>query len=223
MVTIGEITDLILRRLGGAVDSNDSKFSRTAIEAEIPKWRERALSIVYNGNKEIAANKFLDPMLFQSETLTYDASLQIQGAVFTVFQGTQPVGLNFTTNGAVFVGDQLTGTAFTQLKGPGYYSIANDAGLISIDKVYFELVEDKTLVYGNTQVKTLYKKFIAYDPVQVSGFDEENDYYPVSQNVLDQLIRLAYFDLLPEANRPADRTNDGGETLERRVNKTSLG
>lgn len=217
-----EITDQILRSVQGGVSKDDSKFSRPAIQALVPKWRAEAILRIYNGSREIRANKFLSPFLYMQEELTFDLRLQVPGAQFRLFQGAAPLQLDDQANGCVFVGDQKSGNNFIQLKSPAYFDIARDAGLISPKEVYYSITGDMWKVWGNTQISTLYRDFIPADPLDISGFDQEADEYPVSQDVLALMMRIAAMELAPEANRPADHINDGTETLERRVNKANI-
>jgi hypothetical protein len=219
---LSEIIDQIIRKVSFGVDTDDSKFNRRALEAQVPQWRSQAILISYNGSRDRAANKFLHSDLYQQESLTYNSQAQTTGADFIIFEGAAPLSLNSRANGCVFVGEHKTGTAFTQLKGPNYYNMAKDAGLLEPGKVYYEITSGTFKVWGNLQLRRMYKNFIAADPMEVIDFDPETDKYPVSPDIFDILLKLAAQDLMPQQARAADKINDGAETMERRPLKQNI-
>lgn len=220
--TLDQIVDQVIRKVSSGINSDDSKFNRRALEAQVPQWRCSAILISYNGSRDKAANKLLHPDLFQQETLLYNSQIQVAGADYIIFPGAMPLSLNARVNGCVFVGEKLHGIPFIQLKGPNYFNMVNDAGLIEKDKVYYELSAGIFKVWNNKELKKLFKNFIAADPMEVAGYDPETMPYPISPDIFDIMLKLAMQDLMPEQMRPADKINDGAETLDRRALKSNI-
>lgn len=217
-----EITDQIIRSVEGGASTDDSKFSRRAVEALVPKWRSAAIIISYNGDRQTGSNTLLNAALYQSLDIAIDNSIQVSAAKFTLFECPKVVQINSQMNGFVFVGDLNTATQFTQIKSPAQYANAKAADLIDNAKVYYYQVSDTMYVRGNTLLKSFHIDGIFQDPTVVSGFNVETDEYPVSEDILGIMLKLAYNDLAPVSAKPADNVNDGQETLERRINKANI-
>lgn len=208
---LNNIIDNIIRSVDGLVRTDDSKISERALEAKIPQWKQQALLIVYNGSKTSKANVFLGAQNYYPVTYNYDPSIQISGADFTLFDIEPPVQLADDMNGCVFVGDRDTGTNFTQLKYPSTYNVGRDAGLISVDEVYYSITGTRAKIWGNTQVKTLFMDYIPVDVMNISTFNPETDEYPASQDVLDLIFKLAFAELAGQNAKPADVLNNSAD------------
>jgi len=203
-----EITDQIIRAIDGTVRTDDSKMSERAIEALVPKWKQMAHLIIYNGSKNSKANKFIGAENYMRDTLTYDASVQVAGAEFVRFQGEAAVQLNDYHNGCRFIGDSKTGQNFILLRSPSDYGVYKDAGLISLNEVYYCNTGPYWDTYGNLQLKSIDRDFIPADPLGVASFNPDTMEYPVSKDVLDLILKLAVSELAPEAAKPADLLNN---------------
>lgn len=212
---LAEVVDQIIRKVSYGLNTDDSKFNRRAIEDQCHPWRVDAIGMSYNGSRTRPGNKLLHPDLFQQESLTLDPSIQVAGADFVLFTGAMPADINGRTNGLVFVGEKLHGVPFTQLKGVNAYNVTKDAGLIEPGKVYLELYSGYFKVWGNPQLKRMYKNFIADNPLEVTDFDPEIHPYPISREIFSLMMDIAYAKLVPEQARPGDKINDGAETNEK--------
>lgn len=203
-----DITDQIIRAVDAGVRTDDSKFAPLAIEALLPKWKQMAHLIIYNGSKTSKANKFLGPENYLSTTLTFDQTIQIPGAGYLLFAGEPPIQLDSYCNGCRFVGDKLTGQNFTQFMNPSDYGIYKESGLLSINEVYFWIGGGYYTTYGNLQLKSIDIDFIPADPMNVATFNPVTMEYPISKDVFDVVLKLATMELTPEALRPADIHNN---------------
>jgi hypothetical protein len=76
--------------------------------------------------------------------------------------------------------------------------------------------------YGNKQLETFTIQAILSNPLDDPDFDIDNDPYPVSEDVISVMERIAMGELLQEQNTPEDLTNDGVDTKDRRVNKANI-
>lgn len=211
---LNEIVDQIIRSIDGLVRTDDSKVSERALEAKIPQWKQDALLIIFNGAKGTRdtrasrSNVSINPLNYYQVTWTYNASIQVAGASFRLFEIEPPVQLNDTHNGCIFVGDQLTGTEFTQLRYPSTQSVAKNAGLIDVDEVFYNITGTKMKVWGNIQVNTVFMDYIPVDVMNISTFNPVTMEYPASQDVLSLIFKLAFSELVPQSVRPADMIND---------------
>lgn len=203
-----DITDQIIRAVEGGTRTDDSKFAPKAIEALLPKWKQMAHLIVYNGSKTSKSNRFIGPENYMQTTLTFDATIQVTGAEYLLFAGEPPIQIDNYSNGCRFVGDKLTGQNFTQLLNPSDYGVYKDAGLISINEVYYWIGGGYYTTYGNLQLRSIDLDFIPADPMNVSTFNPVTMEYPISKDVFDVVMKLAVAELMPEALKPADLLNN---------------
>lgn len=216
-----EIIDQILSRNLGGVKTNEDKFAERAIEALFPKWLQKSWDVRYNGNRTQGANTFIGAQNYVSCHLTFSSSLQVANADFALFEIEPPISLNGTVNGISFLGDELTGKPFTQFKSLQTYNTAKDAGLISINEVYFENSGNNgniLKVWGSTQLKQF---FLNYIPANVYNciiydyktktnrqFNPAIDDYPISQDILGTFLDIAAGELFPEVQMTADYKAD---------------
>lgn len=76
--------------------------------------------------------------------------------------------------------------------------------------------------YGNKQLENFTIQAILSNPLDDPNFDIDNDQYPVSEDVISVMERIAMQELLQEQNIPEDLINDGVDTKDRRVNKANI-
>ena len=209
-----EITEQIISRSNGGIDTDDERFAEEAIEALFPKFLQKAWDVRYNGSKSQGANNFIAAQNYVPCHLTMNPAIQIKDAEFAIFQIEPPISLNSIVNGIAFLGDELTGKPFTQFRSLQTYNTAKDAGLISINDVYFENSGNILKVWGNIQLKQF---FLNYIPANVFNciiydyttklnrlFNAETDDYPISQDVLGTFLDIAAAELFPQAQTPVD-------------------
>lgn len=219
---------------GNMVFTESNKIAPTTLEKEFPKWKQRAMYISYYGTKQLpylpamAGNRFINPQNYVKTKWTYDKSIQPQGANYVLFSVEPAVSLGDDKNGFVFVGDDLSGTPFIQLKSPNDYGVYKTAGLIDQSDVCFNVSGNEMKIWGNTQVKTVYADYIPSDVTNVDvyrtalktyvRFDPEVDEYPISDDVWFIMKAMAVWELTPPNLRPADYRNDGTPLIEKQTN-----
>lgn len=213
--------DIIIADTFGLVRTDDSKVAELRLEAEMPKWRQEGIFIVWNGSKPTAlfpsgirANNFLHPDNYQSDTLILDPTIQITGSDFLIWECEAAISLSDDANGNQFFGDKLTGQTFFPMKSPGSYYTMKQAGLISIDKVYYNQT-GYMKTWGNLELKSIDRDFLASDPMNVTDFDPEIDHYPMGPDVWTIVYKLAISQLKPESLTPSDTVNDAAPSTER--------
>lgn len=209
------IVDQIISSVSGGIRTDDTKFASLRIEDKIDVWRQKALITLYNGNRDLAANKLISPLNYQQFDVLYNPLIQDAGANYIKFELPEPVALNKYKNGYVFLGNKNTGENFTQLKDPSFFSNAKKSKLIDPRKVYwFRTGALYAKFWGNTNLKTFFVDGIIARPLLVPNFDPEITDYPASEEVLDLIFNYAAAELMPQANRVADPINDMRETIE---------
>lgn len=221
--------------LGNLVYTDDNKVSPLMLESRMPKWRQDALLIIYNGSggikgvlPPVRSNQFINALNYVQTELVYDLNIQDEGADYVLFTLEPAVQIDGNGNGFRFVGDKLTRKSFSQLIDPNSYSIYKDAKMISINDVLFSVTGKLMKVYGNTNVKKVFMDYLPVDPTKVNIYDvstktyrpfnEETDDYPVSPDVWSIMKALAMAELTPPNLRPADYTNDASTPLEKQTN-----
>lgn len=210
-----DITDQILSSISGGIRTDDSKFAEMRVEAKVHVWRQRALTLLYNGSDKMAGNKFIGSLNYQQFDVNYDSTIQDRSVDYIIFAVPEAVQLNRFNNGFIFLGNKKAGVNFTQLKSPDYYSNAKASELISPTKVYwYRSGELYIKVWGNTNLKTLYVDGVIGNPLLVPGFDPEAHDYPASQEVLDLIFNFAYAELNPQYNTVIDPINDQKATID---------
>jgi len=213
--------DIIISDVFGLVRTDDSKVAELRLEAEMPKWRQEALFLIWNGSRPtglfptgLASNHFLHPDNYQAETVTLDPTIQVAGADFLLWDCEPAIALSETANGNQFLGDRLTGQTFYPLKSPGSYWTMKQCELISIDKIYYNHTE-LMKTWGNLELKSFDRDFLATDPMNVTGFDPEINNYPMGPDVWAIIYKMALAQLKPESLTPADTQNDAAPSIER--------
>lgn len=234
-MTIGDYVGQLMTVFGNMVYTDDNKISPRLLEAEFPKWKQQALLIIYNGSggirgvlPPIKANRFINSDNYVKTLYEYDINIQDNGAEYVQFLVEPAVQIDGQMNGYVFVGDKLTGKAYTQLKNPNSYSINKEAGLIGVNDVCFNVTGNLLKIYGNTQVREVYMDYIPTDVTNVKIldtstmtyrlFNPETDTYPISKDVWDIMKSLAIAEFTPANYRPADYTNDASQPIEKANN-----
>lgn len=210
---IEEIIDQIIRSVDGLITTDDSRISERAVMAKIPTWKQKGLLMIFNGTRTSKANKNINSQNYFQARYSYNPTIQIAGANFRLFEIEPPVQLDERNNGCIFVGDELTGKQFTQLKYPSTISVANDGGYISQDEVYYNITGTQLKDWGNTQLADIFMDYIPVDVMNISTFNPVTMEYPVSQDVLDLIFALAFAELAPQSAKQPDLLNNSAPNM----------
>lgn len=209
----------IISAQGAGIDTTDSRFAELRIEDLLPQWRQSAMSILYNGNRQQAKNHQINAENYQPIDIVINRAIQPKTTSYKIFECPNVISLNDEANGFINVCDMDSGRAFIQLRNASDYSNKQDARLIDINEVYFYKGGRYLYVRGNTGVTTLHLDIIASNPVLVPGFDPETDNYPMSEDVFSIVKTLAYAELNPQERSLPDFIQDGIDSTVRRALK----
>ena len=122
----------------------------------------------------------------------------------------------------LFVGDDDDSVNFIRISSPSYASDLMSRGDLTEEVIGFIVLGSDIRFYGNKQLETFTIQAILSNPLDDPDFDIDNDPYPVSEDVISVMERIAMGELLQEQNTPEDLTNDGVDTKDRRVNKANI-
>lgn len=67
---LDEITERIVRACQGGKAKDETEIDFEYVESKVPKWRQSAISILYNGSREQAANSYISPDWYQTVTIS---------------------------------------------------------------------------------------------------------------------------------------------------------
>lgn len=223
-MVLAEITERIIRSVFGGKAKNETQVDYAYIESKVPKWRQQAISVVYNGSREMAANEFIPPEWMQSFTVDVPASENGAGNTnaYITIDCPSPIRLNIKGDGFIFVGDAEASVGFIHVQSPSYASDLTKRGDLNKDTIGYVVVGDKMRLYGNKQLEQVSFDAVLSDPLDDPAFDIDNDEYPCSEDVIAVMERIAASELAIEMGQPEDLIKDGVDTKDRRANKISI-
>ena len=216
------ITERIVRACQGGKAKDEAQIDYTYVESKCPKWRQSAMSILYNGSKEQAANGFISPDWYQTITISVPSGQSNNNKSYIKATVPSVIRINSNTDGFVFVGDDDDTVNFTRISSPSYASDLMARGDLNEDVIGFIVIGSDIRFYGNKQLENFTIQAILSDPLDDPNFDIDNDPYPVSEDVISVMERIAMGELLQEQNTPEDLINDGVDTKDRRLNKANI-
>jgi hypothetical protein len=220
---LSELTERIVRHVFGGKAKNESQVDYAYIESMVPKWRQQGISISYNGSRDVAGNKFIAPEWIQTTQLAIPQSERntTNLNIFLTVDCPPMIRLNVEGDGALFVGNSATTTGFSRIKSVSYASDLVRRGDLNKEKIGYVLLKNQMRLYGDKQLRTVDLESVFADPLDCTDFNIDTDPYPVSEDVIALMERIAQAELTPEMNGPEDLINDGVDTKDRRVNKAN--
>jgi hypothetical protein len=217
-----EITERIVRSCQGGKAKDETEIDFAYIESKVPKWRQAAMSILYNGSREQAENSYISPDWYQTITIEVPSGQSNNNKSYITATVPSVIRINSNTDGFVFVGDDDDSVNFIRISSPSYASDLMSRGDLTEEVIGFIVLGSDIRFYGNKQLETFTIQAILSNPLDDPDFDIDNDPYPVSEDVISVMERIAMGELLQEQNTPEDLTNDGVDTKDRRVNKANI-
>jgi len=223
-MVLAEITERIIRSVFGGKAKNETQVDYAYIESKVPKWRQQAISVVFNGSREQAANEFIPPQWLQSFTIAVPASENGAGNLnaYITIDCPAPIRLNIKGDGFNFVGDATASIGFIHVQSPSYASDLTKRGDLNKDTIGYVVVGDKMRLYGNKQLESVDFDAVLSEPLDDPDFNIDTDDYPVSEDVISVMERIAAAELAVEMGQPEDLVKDGVDTKDRRANKLSI-
>lgn len=219
---LDEITERIVRACQGGKAKDETEIDFEYVESKVPKWRQSAISILYNGSREQAANSYISPDWYQTVTISIPNNQSNNSKSYITATVPSVVRINSNTDGFVFVGDDDDTVNFIRISSPSYASDLMSRGDLTEEVIGFIVLGTDIRFYGNKQLENFTIQAILSNPLDDPNFDIDNDQYPVSEDVISVMERIAMQELLQEQNIPEDLINDGVDTKDRRVNKANI-
>lgn len=219
---LDEITERIVRACQGGKAKDETEIDFECVESKVPKWRQSAISILYNGSREQAANSYIFPDWYQTVTISIPNNQSNNSKSYITATVPSVVRINSNTDGFVFVGDDDDTVNFIRISSPSYASDLMSRGDLTEEVIGFIVLGTDIRFYGNKQLENFTIQAILSNPLDDPNFDIDNDQYPVSEDVISVMERIAMQELLQEQNIPEDLINDGVDTKDRRVNKANI-
>jgi hypothetical protein len=218
---LDEITERIIRACQGGKAKDESQIDYAYIESKVPKWRQAAISILYNGSREQGANNFISPSWYQTVSVAIPSGQSNNSKSYITATVPSVIRINSTTDGFVFVGDDEDTVNYIRINSPSYASDLMSRGDLTEEVIGYIVIGSDIRFYGNKQLETFTIQAVLSDPLDDTNFDIDNDPYPVSEDVISVIERIAMQELLQEQNTPEDLINDGVDTKDRRTNKAN--
>lgn len=219
---LDEITERIVRACQGGKAKDETEIDFEYVESKVPKWRQSAISILYNGSREQAANSYISPDWYQTVTISIPNNQSNNSKSYITATVPSVVRINSNTDVFVFVGDDDDTVNFIRISSPSYASDLMSRGDLTEEVIGFIVLGTDIRFYGNKQLENFTIQAILSNPLDDPNFDIDNDQYPVSEDVISVMERIAMQELLQEQNIPEDLINDGVDTKDRRVNKANI-
>jgi len=156
-MVLAEVTERIIRSVFGGKAKNETQVDYAYIESKVPKWRQQAISVVFNGSREQAANEFIPPQWIQSFTVAVPA---VQNGTtntnsYITINCPVPIRLNIKGDGFIFVGDAEASIGFTHIQSPSYASDLTKRGDLNKDDIGYVTISDDMRLYGNKQLESV--------------------------------------------------------------------
>lgn len=220
-MNLAEITERFVRAVNGGKAKNEG-ISYPYIESLVPKYRQRAILIAYNGSREFAGNRFIPNEWYQSFTLEIPLIQNTDTTKnYLEIDCPSPARLNSSEDGCIFTGDNDLTIGFTRIASISYASDLTKRGDLNQDQIGYVLVGNKIRFYGNKQLRSAGCNWVMNDPLDVADFDIDGD-YPVSEDVIEIMESLARAELGQIMGMPEDLIKDGTDTKDRRINKANV-
>lgn len=220
-MNLAEVTERMVRAANGGKAKNEG-VSYPYVESLVPKYRQRAILIVYNGSREFAANKFIPNEWLQQFTLTIPIEQNTDTSKnFLEIECPSPASLNVSEDGCIFTGDDDKSVGFKRIKSVSYASDLNNRGDLNQGQIGYVLVGNKIRFYGNKQLRSVDFAWVLNDPLDMPNFDIDGE-YPVNETVIEVMETIARAELSQIMGAPEDLVKDGVDTKDRRVNKANV-
>lgn len=221
MTKLAEITEKIIRDVGGTKDNTDGKIDYLWIEANVPRWRQEAIEQVIAGSKVRGGNDFIPSQLYQRFTVTIDKSIQNTAYSYSIATIPAAVRIKQWFDGSLFLGDKKTMRGFSQIASPSYASDLVKRGDLNKNNIGYLETGPEIKLFGDKDLVDFYVERVCANPASVPDFDIDIHEYPVDELTELVLCQIARAELVPTTSKPADTVNDAVETLERRPNKAN--
>lgn len=220
---LAEVTERIIRSVFGGKAKNEG-VDYAYIESMVPKWRQRAILIVYNGSREFAGNKYISPEWLQNFSITVPASqrLATNTNIYITVECPPLIRLNTTQDGLIFFGDAEGMVNFRRIKSTAYAADLSRRGDLNQNAIGYVKTAKDIYIFGNKQLETVDLNVVLADPLDAPDFNIDTDSYPVSEDVIEVMERVATAELMPELSVPEDLVKDGVDTKDRRPNNISI-
>lgn len=217
-----DITERIVRACQGGKAKDETEIDFEYVESKVSKWRQAAISILYNGSREQAANSYISPDWYQIISIAVPSGQSNNNKSYITATVPSVIRINSNTDGFVFVGDDDDTVNFIRISSPSYASDLMSRGDLTEEVIGFIVLGSDIRFYGNKQLEKFTIQAILSNPLDDPNFDIDNDPYPVSEDVISVMERIAMQELLQEQNIPEDLINDGVDTKDRRINKANI-
>ena len=215
-----EITDKIISELGGGKFRMDIKWEPELILAELPQYRSRAMIIAYNGSRDTAMSKVINPAWYQSWKTTINKADQDSDKCYLVVKDyPQMVRLDQHTDGHTFIGENEGGKSFRKIVSPEQASMYVRAGRLKPDTIGYVHIGSELRLYGNLLLEEFYNINIVQNPLDVPGFDIDTDRYPISVDLIPVMAGLYEFDMARKLGIIQDTKIDQSDSMELRAIK----
>lgn len=220
---LAEITERIIRAVFGGKAKNEG-VDYAYIESMIPKWRQRAILIVYNGSREFAGNKYISPEWLQTFKIDVPASELLPSNTNTYLTINCPsiLRLNTMQDGLIFFGDGEDMINFRRIRSTAYASDLIIRGDLNQNVIGYVKNGDDIYIFGNKQLESVTLHTVLSNPLDAPNFNIDTDDFPVSEDVIEVMERIATAELMPELSIPEDLIKDGVDTKDRRPNNISI-
>ncbi len=220
MTKLAELTEKIVRSVGGGKNTIDGDVDYPWVESNIPRWRQEAIFECYSGtrgkNGARASNTLLPPELFQTFDVEIDPKLQDTALNYIIAILPSPVRISSAMNGSNFVGNGETGIGFAKISSASRASDLLRRGDLNKDVVGYLDIAEETRIYGDKEIKIVSAVRICANPADAPNFDIDEDEYPNSDDVETLLLAKAQAEITGQTIKPADPIDDGSNTLNRR-------
>jgi len=213
-MTALEIVDKILSEAGGGKFRDDIKFEPDLLLAELPQYRSRAMIIAFNGSRDTAMSKMINPSWYQEYEFAIDRSTQSSEACYLEAYFPPVVRMDDKVDGATLIGDKESGLSFRKVQTPETASSYLKAGRLNKAKIGYVLFPEKIRIYGNKLLKNLYANCIFQYPTDVPDFNIETDRYPISTDLIPIMAKLWEIDMAQKLGIPLDTLVDRAESIE---------
>ena len=213
---LDNIIDIVQRDENGGIRTEENRWDELYVISIINIVRADLAKVIYNGNRQLAANDRLNPKWYQKVWLEFDEQLQDDPCCIK-FKSIAPLSVSKQNDGFRFVGTQEGSQEFSRLRNRSYLAqVRSQKFMLQVLKSETAALYDGFLntweIYTNLLLEKLMVEGLFADPLAVPSYSREEDDYPIPDDNLPMLFDLVRARLYPVTAKMADNTDDGKES-----------
>lgn len=185
-----EIVESVQRLPDGAIVSDRTRYDDGYIESTVGIFRARLLRILYLKNRRI------NPVCYQKHWPEFEQDLQDDNCIVK-FRHPEVISLDNLSDGFRYIGALDFAGAYARIHSRGWLSTFNDNKVTTTagnrrPTVLYDGSQQILEVRGLPELQEILTESLLADPLSIPTFNRDNDPYPLSEDMMPDLMNMIY-------------------------------